>query len=63
MCGNTQIQASNIHTSLNAFETKDPASNKTGLQSQFEVCYSISYCNLIGHFVICNHAGFETSVP
>ena len=38
MCGNTQIQVSNIHISLNTFETKDPTSNKTGLEAQFEVC-------------------------
>ncbi|KAL5486460.1 hypothetical protein EMCRGX_G018938 [Ephydatia muelleri] len=42
MCGNTQIQVSNIHISLNTFETKDPTSNKTGLESQFEVLEQVS---------------------
>ncbi|KAL5486467.1 hypothetical protein EMCRGX_G018950 [Ephydatia muelleri] len=42
MCGNTQIQASSIHISLNTFETKDPTSNKTGLESQFEVLEQVS---------------------
>eukprot|EP00731_Ephydatia_muelleri_P018888 Em0011g928a len=42
MCGNTQIQVSNIHKSLNTFETKDPTSNKTGLESQFEVLEQVS---------------------
>eukprot|EP00731_Ephydatia_muelleri_P019065 Em0011g1105a len=42
MCGNTQIQASNIHIALNTFETKDPTSNKTGLESQFEVLEQVS---------------------
>ena len=37
MCGNTQMQVSDIHVSLNSLQTKDPVSNKTGLESQFEV--------------------------
>ena len=41
MCGNTQVQVSDIHVSLNSFQTKDPVSNKTGLEYQFEV-----YCDI-----------------
>ena len=37
MCGNTQIQVSNIQISLNTFEKKDPKTGLTGIESQLEV--------------------------
>ena len=41
MCGNTRIQACDMNTMLNALETKDSASQKSGLELQFEVVIGI----------------------
>ena len=37
MCGNTQVQVSDILTSLNGLDKRDPKTGLTGMDSQLEV--------------------------
>ena len=44
MCGDTQVQVSNILTSLNALDKKDPKTGLTGMESQLQVSHAYQGC-------------------
>ena len=43
MCGDTQVQVSDILTSITILDKKDPMTGLTGMESQFEVGQCIKH--------------------